>query len=59
MNPSKLPDDLVGWRVKVPKKCNRQGSNWMGGWWVTVLEQRGRFIRVGGNVCAGRPWWTV
>lgn len=58
MNPIKLPDDLVGWHVKVPIKCNRQCSNWRVGWWVKVLEQRGQFIRVGGNARAGSPWWT-
>jgi hypothetical protein len=53
VNASKLPDDLVGWHVKVPNE-----SNHLRGWWVKVLEQRDRFIRVGGNVSAGSPWWT-
>lgn len=53
MNASKLPDNLVGWMVKVPKK-----SYPLRGWWVKVLEQRDRFIRVGGNGNAGSLWWT-
>jgi hypothetical protein len=46
--------NVVGWTCRVPLKqayCAR-------GWFVTVLEQRGKFILVGGNKSAGKPWWT-
>ena len=45
-------DVLVGAKVKVPRIANPRRC-----WWVTVLERRGAFIRVGGNKNAGAPWW--
>lgn len=45
-------DRLVGAKVKVPRIANPSRC-----WWVKVLEQRGAFIRVGGNRNAGAPWW--
>lgn len=52
MKAIQLPANLVGWRVRVPKKS---GCNY---WWAVVLEQRGDFLKVEGHVKSGADWWT-
>jgi hypothetical protein len=55
---SRYPDpadvNLVGWHLRVPVK-----SNPIRFWNVTVLEQRGKFLKAGDNGNAGSPWWTM
>jgi hypothetical protein len=46
--------NLVGWSLRVPAKSNPARF-----WNVTVLDQRGAFVRVTGNANAGSPWWTM
>ena len=46
-------DDLLSWWVRVPTKSESALY-----WWVKVIEQQGKFIYVGGNKSAGKPWWT-
>ena len=48
-----LVEQFVGWWVRVPNKSTSCRC-----WWVKVIEQRGKFIRVGRDESAAKRWWT-